>query len=272
MKAERLPNGHMFLEKGQVLWNKKIGSSYYKMGLKWSGSFYDAKPGQFVMLRIDDRIAPLLRRPFSIYRIMEGKKGLEILYRVVGECTSILSGIREGESVDILGPLGNGFSLPKKDGRIFIVAGGIGVAPLVFLSSYLVGKKGFSASNIKVFLGARSKDDLLCIDDFSSLGLEVAITTDDGSEGETCMITSPVEEALKKAPPDVIYACGPSGMMKCLADMAENYGVACQISMETVMACGFGVCLGCAVESKDDSKYLHVCKDGPVFDSRDVRL
>ncbi len=75
MKAERLPNGHMFLEKGQVLWNKKIGSSYYKMGLKWSGSFYDAKPGQFVMLRIDDRIAPLLRRPFSIYRIIEGKKG-----------------------------------------------------------------------------------------------------------------------------------------------------------------------------------------------------
>ena len=260
----------MFLERGQVLWNKKLSSSYFKMGLKWNGSLYDVKPGQFVMLRIDDRTTPLLRRPFSIYRIIEAKKGLEILYRVVGECTGILSGIRDGECVDILGPLGNGFSLPKKNGRIFIVAGGIGVAPLVFLCSYLVEEKGFAASNIKVFLGARSKDDLLCRDDFSSLGLEVIITSDDGSEGETCMITNPVEASLKKARPDVIYACGPSGMMKCLSQMAGDYGVACQISMETVMACGFGACLGCAVASKHEDKYLHVCKDGPVFDSRDI--
>ena len=272
MKDKVQPNGHMFLEKGQVLWNKRLSSSYYKMGLKCSGSFYDAKPGQFVMLRIEDRIAPLLRRPFSIYRIIEGKKGLEVLYKVVGECTSILSGIREGKRVDILGPLGNGFPLPKKNGKVFIVAGGIGVAPLVFLSSHLVGEKGFAASNIKVFIGARSKDDLLCRDNFLSLGLEVAVTTDDGSEGETCMITSPVEVALKKTRPDVIYACGPSGMMKCLVDMAKDYEVACQLSMESVMACGFGACLGCAVESKDESKYLHVCKDGPVFDSRDVKF
>jgi len=262
----------MFLEKGQVLWNKKLCSSYFKLGLKLSGSFYDAKPGQFVMLRIDERIAPLLRRPFSVYRIIEGRKGVEILYRVVGEFTGILSGIREGECVDILGPLGNGFSLPKKDSRVFIVAGGIGVAPLVFLCSYLIVEKGYDSSTIKVFLGARSKDDLLCRDDLSSLGLEVAITTDDGSEGETCMITSPVEAALKKARPDMIYACGPSGMMKCLSEMAGDYGVACQLSMETVMACGFGACLGCAVESKDANKYLHVCKDGPVFDSRDIRF
>jgi len=272
MKDEGQPNGRMFLEKAQVLWNKRLSPLYFKIGLKWSGSFHDAKPGQFVMLRIDDRIAPLLRRPFSIYKIIEGKNALEILYRVVGECTGMLSEMREGESVDILGPLGNGFSLPKKSGKVFIVAGGIGVAPLVFLSSHLVGEKGFAASNIKVFLGARSKDDLLCRDDFLSLGLEVAVTTDDGSDGETCLITSPVEAALKKTRPDIIYACGPSGMMKCLADMAEDYGVACQISMETLMACGFGACLGCAVESKDESKYLHVCKDGPVFDSRDIRF
>ncbi|MFO7666638.1 MAG: dihydroorotate dehydrogenase electron transfer subunit [Desulfobacterales bacterium] len=272
MKDEGRPNRHMFLEKAQVLWNKKLSSSYFRIGLKWSGSFYGPRPGQFVMLRISDRIAPLLRRPFSIYRIIEGEKGVEILYRVVGECTGILSEMREGEGVDILGPLGNGFSLPKKEERVFIVAGGIGVAPLVFLSSYLIRDKGFAASNMKIFLGARSKDDLLCRDDFLGLGLEVAVATDDGSEGETCMITSPVEAALKKTRPDIIYACGPSGMMKCLAGIAEDYEVACQISLETVMACGFGVCLGCAVESRGDNKYLHVCKDGPVFDSRDIRL
>ncbi len=272
MKYEERPDGHMFIEKAQILWNKKLSPAYFKMGLKWSGSFHDAKPGQFVMLRIGDRIAPLLRRPFSIYKIMEDKKGMEILYRVVGECTGMLSEMREGESVDILGPLGNGFPLPKKGGKVFIVAGGIGVAPLVFFSSYLVGKKNFAASNIKVFLGARSKDDLLCRDDFLSLGIQVAVTTEDGSEGETCMITSPVEAALKITRPDIIYACGPSGMMKCLAGMAEDHGVACQISMESVMACGFGACLGCAVESKHENKYFHVCKDGPVFDSRDVRF
>lgn len=272
MNDEGRPGGHMFLEKTEILWNKKLSSSYFKLGLKLSGFFDDAKPGQFVMLRIDDRVTPLLRRPFSIYRIIEGRKGLEILYRVVGEFTGMLSEVREGERVDILGPLGKGFSLPKKGGKVFIVAGGIGVAPLVFLASHLVGEKDFATSGIKVFLGARSKDDLLCRDDFLSLGLEVVVTTDDGSEGETCMITNPVEAALKKTPPDIIYACGPSGMMKCLAGMVEDYEVACQVSMETVMACGFGACLGCAIESKDDSKYLHVCKDGPVFDIRDIRF
>jgi dihydroorotate dehydrogenase electron transfer subunit len=203
---------------------------------------------------------------------MEGKKDLEILYRVVGEGTQILSEVKKDESVGILGPLGNGFSLSEKAEKVFIVAGGIGVAPLVFLCSYLLVEKGFSAQDIKVFLGARSKEDLLCRDDFAELALEVAVTTEDGSEGETCMITSPVEAALKKARPDVIYACGPSGMMKCLSEMSERYGVTCQISMESAMACGFGACLGCAVESKDENRYLHVCKDGPVFDSRNIRF
>jgi dihydroorotate dehydrogenase electron transfer subunit len=272
LKDERGQTGNMFLEKGQVLWNKKLSHSYYKMGVKFSGSCYDARPGQFIMLRADHRKVPLLRRPFSIYRMMEKKKEFEILYRVVGECTGILSEIRKGEQIDILGPLGNGFSLPEKNDTIFVVAGGIGVAPLVFLSSYLVGKQRIDSSRIKVFLGARSKRDLLCREDFIRLGIEVVVTTDDGSEGETCMITSPVEEALKKRLPDLIYACGPSGMMKCLAEMAVKYGVDCQISMESVMACGFGACLGCAVESGDKGKYLHVCKDGPVFNSRHVRL
>jgi len=263
----------MISEKVRILWNKRVGSSYsyYKIGLKCSNELIAAKPGQFVMLRIADRYLPLLRRPFSIHGIIEGE-GIEILYRVVGECTGRLAKVKDGEWIDILGPLGKGFSLRGNSGGIFIVAGGIGVAPLMFLSKYILEGEKASVSGIRVFLGAGSKDDLLCIDDFLNLGLEVNITTDDGSEGEACLITDPVEAAIKEKRPEIIYACGPPGMLKCLAGMAERYKVPCQISMESVMACGIGACLGCAVEGKDESRYLHVCMDGPVFDSRDIKF
>lgn len=262
----------MFSGKVRILWNRRVGSSYYKIGLKCGNALIDARPGQFVMLRLDGWTSPLLRRPFSIHRIIEGEKGIEILYRVVGECTGRLAEVKDGEWVDIMGPLGKGFSLPENFDRIFIVAGGIGIAPMLFLSTYILEKKMTDSSGIKVFLGARSKEDLLCRDDFLNLGLDVMITTDNGSEGEGCLITTPVEAALKEKRPEVIYACGPSGMLKCLAGIAETYKVPCQISTESVMACGIGVCLGCAIEGKDEGGYLHVCMDGPVFDSRDIKL
>jgi len=262
----------MLSEKVRVLWNRRVGSSYYKIGLKCGSKLIAAKPGQFGMLRLTDRTSPLLSRPFSVHRIIKGEKGIEILYRVVGEFTGRLSEVKDGEWVDITGPLGNGFSLPENIGRIFIVAGGIGVAPMLFLSTHILEKKMAGFSNIKVFLGARAKEDLLCRDDFLNLGLDLMITTDDGSEGETCLITTPVEVALKEKRPEVIYACGPSGMLKCLAGIAETYKVPCQISTESVMACGIGACLGCAIEGKDEGRYLHVCMDGPVFDSRDIKF
>jgi dihydroorotate dehydrogenase electron transfer subunit len=262
----------MFFGKVRILWNRRVGSSYYKIGLKCGNELIAARPGQFVMLRIDGRTSPLLRRPFSIHRIIEGEKGIEILYRIVGEFTGRLSEVKDGEWVDIMGPLGKGFSLPENIRRIFIVAGGIGVAPMLFLSTHILEKKMTGSSDIKVFLGARSKEDLLCRDDFLNLGLDVMITTDDGSEGKACLITTPVEAALKEKRPEVIYACGPSGMLKCLSGIAEIYKVPCQISTESVMACGIGACLGCAIEGKDEGRYLHVCMDGPVFDSRDIRF
>jgi dihydroorotate dehydrogenase electron transfer subunit len=262
----------MFSGKVRILWNRRVGSSYYKIGLKCGSKLIAAKPGQFVMLRLDGWTSPLLSRPFSIHRIIDGEKGIEILYRIVGEFTGRLSEVKDGEWVDIMGPLGKGFSLPENTGRIFIVAGGIGVAPMLFLSTHILEKKMAVSSDIKVFLGARFKEDLLCRDDFLNLGLDLMITTDDGSEGKACLITTPVEAALMEKRPEVIYACGPSGMLKCLAGIAETYKVPCQISTESVMACGIGACLGCAIEGKDESRYLHVCIDGPVFDSRDIKF
>jgi len=124
-----------------------------------------------------------------------------------------------------------------------------------------------------VFIGGRSKDDLLCRDDFSKLTVQLRITTEDGSAGDKGLVTDPLAMQVKKNPPDVIYACGPLGMLKQVIGIAEAYTIACQVSIETAMACGMGACLGCAVENKTNpDKYWHACLDGPVFDAEEVNL
>ena len=143
---------------------------------------------------------------------------------------------------------------------------------MVFLASALQ-RKGVDLSRCTAFLGGRSKDDLLCADEFVSLGMAVQITTDDGSAGSKCLLTHPLEMATSANRPDIIYACGPLGMLKCVANIAEAQTVPCQISIETVMACGMGACLGCAVETKKGAaKYLHACVDGPVFDVETLKI
>lgn len=265
----------MFQENVQVLWNKKVGPSFYTLGLTCNRGYADAVPGQFIMLRIPDQKEPLLRRPFSIHRLIyDGGhlKGIEILYKVVGECTKRYSELMEGHRVDLMGPLGNGFSVLTNVHHIYIAAGGIGVAPLIFLVQFLK-KKGLDLSACDVFLGGRSKEEVLCKDEFMRHGTKIYITTDDGSEGEKGLVTDPLEAGMIQNPPDIIYACGPPAMLKSVARIAESNKVPCQVSIETVMACGMGACLGCAVEGKKDSgKYRHACIDGPVFDAADLKI
>ena len=265
----------MIQEKAKVLWNNKLSPAHYRIGLTCHKRYSNAKPGQFIMLRFIDRLVPFLRRPFSIHRLIltEGfATGVEILYKVVGEGTKKLSACRKGDVVDILGPLGNSFSLANNYQHFFIVAGGIGVAPMPFLASSLLSK-GVDPTEGIVFLGGRSEEDLLCRDDFLNMGMTVQITTDDGSAGDHCLVTQPLETLSGKRRPDIIYACGPLEMLKCVAGIAEKLKVPCQVSIETMMACGMGACLGCAVERKEASdNYLHTCMDGPVFDSRDLKI
>lgn len=251
-----------------VLWNRPLGSAYYHMGIRTHAGYGNSVPGQFVMVRLGEQNRPLLRRPFSIHRLISENEhviGIELLYKVVGEGTAFLSGCRKGDRFDLLGPLGNGFTVSDTQGTIFMAAGGIGVAPMLFLADDL-SKKGFDPSRTILFLGGRSKADLLCKARFAEKGIAVHTTTDDGSEGDQCYVTHPLETAVNRKPPDVIYACGPAEMLKCLVGIAEHHGVPCQVSIETFMACGIGACLGCAVEQTgDDGKYLHACRDGPVF-------
>ncbi len=258
----------MIQQSVKVLWNKKLSTAYYNIGLSCSGHYSSAKPGQFVMLGLSGQTAPLLRRPFSIHNLLISNGityGLELLYKVVGTATTSLAQRKAGDIVDVFGPLGSGFLIPSGTKRIFMVAGGVGVAPLVFLVSDL-HRKSIDLSSCRAFIGGRTKEDLLCHNEFLELGVSVLTTTDDGSAGDQCLVTHPLEKALCHAVPDVIVACGPMDMLACVVGIAENREVPCQVSIETMMACGMGACLGCAVDSRIDAKhYLHACIDGPVF-------
>lgn len=263
----------MFLETTDIRWNSRVQSDFFRLGLNCDPRYASARPGQFVTLHLPDQKSPLLRRPFSIHRLLEdvsGFHGIEILYKVVGEFTRKLSKKKTGESISLLGPLGNGFSVPSKARRIYLAAGGVGVAPLCFLMMDL-RKKGFSWKTSRLFLGGKTRGEVLEIPEIRQTDISIHITTDDGSYGDQCLLTSPLETAVRENPPDLLIACGPTGMLACVAGIAGACDIPCQVSLETMMACGIGVCLGCAVpQSGNQTGYSHACIDGPVFDSRSI--
>lgn len=262
-------------QKATVLWNRSMNADCFRIGLKCDQAYAAAVPGQFVMVQVGGQLAPLLRRPFSIAGLIDqgdGVEGIELFIKVVGEGTRLLSQLDNGDRVDLLGPLGRGFKVDLNYGSNYLAAGGIGVAPIRFLATDLIAK-GLDADSCRVFLGGQSRADLLCREEFEALGMVVTITTDDGSAGDQCLLTDPLEIAIQDHPPDMVYACGPHGMLACIAGIVERTQVACQLSIETMMACGLGACLACAVPSrKDPSTYLHACLHGPVFDANKLRI
>jgi len=262
-------------ESVQVVSNTPVSSGYFRIRLSCQPQYTQAAPGQFVMVRLIDEIDPLLPRPFSIHRLIKKDgvaAGLELLYKVVGKGTHGLSLKQPGDHVGLTGPLGKGFRIPGNVAQIKIAAGGIGVAPMIFLVEYLK-EKIRPAADIQVYLGGRSKADLLCLEEFSALGVPVHTTTDDGSAGDHCLVTDPLDNAVAENKPDIIYACGPQEMLACVAGIADKHGVSCQVSIETMMACGMGACLGCAVARRDQTEtYLHACLNGPVFDIKTIEI
>lgn len=267
--------GQIKHERVEVLSNIQVGAEHFRIRLSCHRQYTGAIPGQFVMVRLTDRIEPLLPRPFSIHRLIKEKgraTAIELLYKVVGKGTYQLSLKQTGDFVDLTGPLGNGFIIPAGVLNVYIVAGGIGVAPMVFLLAFLQEQK-IDLASVQVFLGAKSKADILCQKEFSTLGVDVRTTTDDGSAGDQCLVTDPLDCAVAENQPDIIYACGPLEMLACVAGIADKHRVACQASIETMMACGMGACLGCAVASRNHpDAYLHACLDGPVFDTRELNI
>ena len=208
-----------------------------------------------------------MRRPISIHSI--GASKVRLLYEVIGEGTQALSNRRAGEFLDLIGPLGRGFhySLIRKavNPHNIIVAGGMGVAPLVFLAERIKSIKPL------VLLGARSADHILCRSEFRTLGCKVITATDDGSSGFKGRVTDLLNKILSDKPqikPQNIYACGPQPMLEAVARISCGHNIASQLSLERHMACGFGACLGCVVSTK--SGYKRACKDGPVFTGEEL--
>jgi dihydroorotate dehydrogenase electron transfer subunit len=238
----------------------------YLMWLEAPGIADTARPGQFVMAGCGGDT--ILHRPFSVHRV-DGSQ-LALLFSVVGKGTSRLSQVKKGDTIDIFGPLGNGFTISPTSKNVLLVAGGMGIAPLYFLTETAAGE----GRKVTFITGARTRDFLLPVSlpqkyyekGLAPAGVNVVGATDDGSEGFKGPATQLVPHYLKGA--DQVFACGPAAMYKSMAKMAELKGKSVQLSLEIMMGCGVGVCYGCTIKTKTGLK--QVCKDGPVFEMEDI--
>ncbi|MFC1492868.1 dihydroorotate dehydrogenase electron transfer subunit [candidate division KSB1 bacterium] len=229
-----------------------------------------AEPGHFLQVRISRSYAPFLPRPFSILDKDTAKGTIRILYKVFGDTTAVLSTKKAGQSVVLLGPLGNTFSI-KEYRTLFLVAGGIGIPPLY----NLLKNSDINGKNIKLFFGAAIKDELYLYDEFAKMPIDLYVTTDDGSQGDKQFITVPFGNELKKwqnIDYTAVLSCGPMQMLRVVQSLALEHGIPAQLSVETIMACGIGLCQGCVLPRNDEKEYSLVCTDGPIFTEKELKL
>ncbi len=240
----------------RIIENRNVASNYFFLKLKLSKSMGTIKPGQFVMLKVPGGDL-FLRRPFSIFDY--GKDTISIMYRVVGKGTQSLSETEKNKKTLVLGPLGNGFTMAKRDAQI-VITGGIGIAGVHLLIKSLLDKP-------RIFYGCSKKEELAVIEDI--IGLKPAIATLDGSQGFKGDVVALFQKEMKSlTKKDMeIFTCGPEGMVKSLRKSINALKTPCQVLMEERMACGLGLCFGCVVKTVDSKEpYKRACKEGPVFD------
>lgn len=223
-----------------------------------------AKQGQFVNIKVEDSTVPLLRRPFSVYNTNGSE--IEIVFGVMGMGTKKLNNKKIGDLIDVIGPLGNPFNIHDVEDISILIGGGLGAAPLPLLYKNLVEQN----KKVLVFIGARTKEYLL-----KKYLHDPIIATDDGSEGYKGDVVSLLNGYILKNPQKnyKIYACGPTPMLIAIVNLAKKFNIKCEISLETMMACGIGICQGCAVKVKNEKeKYALSCINGPVFSASDIEL
>ncbi|MBU1566341.1 MAG: dihydroorotate dehydrogenase electron transfer subunit [Proteobacteria bacterium] len=255
-----------YQEKATVARIEQFANKNFRLTLHCPQIAVSAKPGQFVMIRTATGKDPLLRRPFSIHQTSSGG-GIQIYFKVVGRGTEILSQVKKDQEVSVLGPLGRGFRLGL-NGPAIIVGGGLGIAPMLFLAKENCRLKRKCSDDL-ILLGAREKNELEhLLEDFRRLGLRLLTATDDGSLGHHGFVTEIMQSALP--PGCTVYTCGPEPMMARVGKICQSQGIPCQVSVESVMACGMGACLGCSRPAKDGT-YTHVCLNGPVYDAEELQ-
>jgi dihydroorotate dehydrogenase electron transfer subunit len=217
-------------------------------------------PGEFVMIRGDWGVHPVLPRAFSL--VESGDTG-SVLVKAIGPGTELLAGMEEGDELTVFGPLGKGYVVDP-DKTPILVAGGVGVAPLLFLAAELAAQ----GRDVIFLYGARTENDLPLSEDIAKVA-QLIVTTENGSVGKKGLITQPLQKVLAEHPNGQVYTCGPDGMLAAVAKVAAAAGVSCQVALEAPMACGMGTCKGCAVPTPDGG-YKYVCYDGPVFQAEEI--
>ena len=268
------------IENARIVYQDRIAAQIYRLRLHSPEIAGAARCGQFVMVRVRDGTDPLLRRPFSFSRIYPQDGDFEILYRVVGRGTWLMSRLAPGSTANIIGPLGNGFEPPlDRTVPLAFIAGGIGVAPLLELIAQVASGRRFeSMGNLHLFCGARTASELLPEDFLADLGVRVRLATDDGSFGYKGYVTKMFEEFTSEGNfrPLQIYSCGPLTMQYHVAQWALSNDTPAQLSMESLMACGIGACFGCALPASrpggpESEAFVHVCEDGPIFSAGSIK-
>ena len=224
-------------------------------------------PGQFVHLRVGDGTDPLLRRPFSVMLAQPATGEVQLLVRAVGRGTEIIATHEAGTRYDLLGPLGNGWRAPEAEADVLLVAGGVGVAPLIFLADRL--RTARPRPYVRALFGGATQDALVCWTEFAARCEEFTAVTEDGSAGDQGLVTDVLGPEIERSRPDLVYACGPDAMLAVVAGICARADVPCQVSMEQWMGCGVGACLGCAVPATAGG-YVRVCTEGPVFGAEEI--
>lgn len=257
----------MTQENTTVIEHRRFHGDYRLLKLAAPAIGPQVQPGQFAHLKIPRFEHAVLRRPFSIFKA--DAESISILYKAVGKGTAALATVLEGEPVNLLGPLGTGFPMIGKDRFPVLVAGGYGNAAL-YLQAKKLPVKGVA------FFGGRTAADILCVDEFKALGWDVRIATDDGSLGQKGFVTAALDawlaENKERFQSLELFACGPNAMLKAVGDRAIQNGLTAWLSMDRNMACGVGACLTCVIKRKtaDGWEWARCCKDGPVFEAREI--
>jgi len=249
----------------QIVSNERNSGLYFRLVVRAPAIAPRVQPGQFAHVRILPLKDALLRRPFSIFQVAGDT--FSILYKAVGIGTEVLSRMGPGDQLNVIGPLGHGFSVPQPGGETpLLVAGGYGMAAL-----YLLAQR--SPQKGLVFVGGRRQIDILCVEEFRALGWEVRVATEDGSQGEKGLVTQPLAAELRRPTAGrKLFACGPTPMLEAVARMAGEFNLPAELSMDEHMCCGVGVCLTCVIPVKagEGWEYQRTCTEGPVFEARQV--
>ncbi len=255
-----------------VISNTRLSDDYSVIALAAPELAALAAPGQFVMVKPSRGADPLLRRPFSIFQILrngEHASGITLLNKRVGAGTTRLYETEPGARVACLGPLGRPFEPAAPPAQAWMVAGGVGLAPFVTLAEAVLSRGGTP----RLFYGARRASELYYVDLFERMAVEVVLATEDGSRGQKGYVTGPLDAALRSTPSTAnvhLYVCGPTPMMRAVAQLAATHGTACDVSLEQVMGCGLGGCYSCVVLARNERgapHYVRSCIEGPVFEA-----